>query len=116
MLSFARRLLIRLGYKVLSASNPQDAIKQVRGYPGEIHLLMTDVVMPGMSGRELRDALLQLRPGLRCLYISGYTGDAIAHRGILEKDINFLPKPFTREELATKLREILESSSSPSTD
>ncbi len=108
LLSFARRLLIKLGYKVLSASNPQDAIRQVRGFSGKIDLLMTDVVMPGMSGRELLDELLQLRPELRCLYISGYTGDVIAHRGILERDINFLAKPFTRDELAAKLREVLD--------
>ncbi len=75
---------------------------------GGIDLLLTDVVMPGMSGRELAQHLTREYPALKVLYMSGYTADVIAHRGILEQGVHFLSKPITRDELARKLREILD--------
>jgi signal transduction histidine kinase/ActR/RegA family two-component response regulator len=107
LLELSRMLLERLGYTVLPAGSPLEAIRLVGEYAGEIHLLLTDVMMPAMSGRDLLQRLGELRPGLRCLFMSGYTADAIAHHGILDKGIHFLQKPFTLEKLATKLRETL---------
>ena len=74
---------------------------------GKIHLLMTDVVMPGMNGRALSEQLLQAHPDVKCLFMSGYTEDVIAHHGILDQGLNFISKPFTKEALAEKLRTIL---------
>jgi YesN/AraC family two-component response regulator len=74
-----------------------------------IHLMITDVVMPGLSGKQLAAQLAETRPELKVLYISGYTSNVIAHRGILDADVQFLSKPFTREQLAGKVREILDS-------
>ena len=75
---------------------------------GPIHLLLTDVVMPGVSGRQLADQLVRLRPGIKVLYASGYTDDAIIHHGILEPGIAYLQKPFTRDALARTVREVLD--------
>jgi CheY-like chemotaxis protein len=74
---------------------------------GEIDLLVTDVVMPGLNGKELADHLRMLYPGLKVLFISGYTADVIAHRGVLDPGVAFLHKPFGQEELAQKVREVL---------
>jgi two-component system cell cycle sensor histidine kinase/response regulator CckA len=74
---------------------------------GPIHLLLTDVVMPGISGRELAERVGQIRPGIKILYMSGYTDQAVVHHGILESDAVLLQKPFTLVTLASKLREIL---------
>jgi two-component system, cell cycle sensor histidine kinase and response regulator CckA len=79
----------------------------VQEYTGEIHLIITDVVMPGMNGKELKERLQALRPGLRCLYISGYTADVIAQHGVIEEGLHFLQKPFTLQGLAEKIREVL---------
>jgi len=77
------------------------------GHPGPIHLLLTDVVIPGMNGRELSERLRELRPDLKVLFISGYAADVIAHRGVLDPDVAFLRKPFSSEGLAVKVREVL---------
>lgn len=98
-----------LGYKLLSAESPEVALTLAAGHPGDIHLLLTDVIMPGMNGRQLADRLLQVRPDVRCLFMSGYTADAIADRGVLDEDINFIQKPFTRDMLARKISEVLEA-------
>jgi len=107
LLKLTRRLLESLGYTVLAAENPAQALDLVKNSTEPIHLLVTDVVMPGMNGRELWSALAALRPGLKCLYVSGYTANVIAHHGVLEADVHFLPKPFSTETLAAKLREAL---------
>jgi len=101
------RLLRSLGYAVLSAGTPREAIALVDQHRGTIDLLVTDVVMPQMDGRALCAALRERRPGLRCLFISGYASDAITDRGMLGPDVQFLQKPFTLDVLARRIREVL---------
>ncbi|MFO1372450.1 MAG: GAF domain-containing protein [Candidatus Competibacteraceae bacterium] len=107
LLKLSTRLLERLGYTVLAAGGPNQALQLAEAHPGVIHLLMTDVIMPDMSGRDLWQRLSALRPGLKCLFMSGYTANVIAHHGVLDDGVHFLQKPFSREALATKLREAL---------
>jgi CheY-like chemotaxis protein len=107
ILNMARMMLERLGYRVLAASTAGEAIALARGEAGDIHLLMTDVVMPEMNGRDLARAVMQLRPGIARLFMSGYTADVIAHEGVLEEGVHFLQKPFTRAELARRVREAM---------
>jgi PAS domain S-box-containing protein len=107
LLELAARLLERLGYTVLAAGNPIQAIEMAETYAGTIHLLLTDVIMPEMSGRDLWQRLGALRPGLKCLFMSGYTANVIAHHGVLDAGVHFLQKPFSKQVLATKLREAL---------
>jgi CheY-like chemotaxis protein len=95
------------GYQLLEAANGTEALSLSERYPEPIHLLITDVVMPGMTGRELATRLLALRPSLRTLYTSGYTANAIAHEGVLDPGVAYLPKPFSRAQLAAKVREVL---------
>ncbi len=105
----ARRILELKGYKVITASNPTEAAQVCERYEGPIHLLLTDVVMPTMSGPQLAEHVAFLRPGLKVLYISGYTDNAIVPHGILEEGVQFLQKPFTRDSLTRKVREVLEA-------
>ena len=102
-------LLAKLGYTVLEAESAEQALAVAGARQGPIHLLMTDVVMPGASGRELARRLAQSRPETRVLYVSGYTDDAIVHHGMLEPGLNFLQKPFTPAGLARKVREVLDT-------
>jgi len=101
-------MLQRLGYNVLPAATPGEAIRLVEKDGSDIHLFITDVVMPEMNGRELADRLLELRPGLKHLFMSGYTADVIAHRGVLDEGVNFIQKPFSLKDLAVKIRYVLE--------
>ena len=101
-------MLQREGYTVVSAGTPGEAIRLANEHAGTIHLLMSDVVMPEMNGRELAKSILSLYPGVKCLFMSGYTADVIAHRGVLHESVNFIQKPFSRKELAGKLREVLD--------
>ena len=107
LLLMAKILIECLGYTVLCASSPFEAIKIAEEYKGEIHLLMTDVIMPGISGSDLQKQIGTLRPGIKCLFMSGYTADIISHNGILDKGVHFLQKPFTEEDLSAKLREAI---------
>ncbi|MEN6437836.1 MAG: PAS domain S-box protein [Syntrophobacter sp.] len=107
VLNLGKMILEIEGYNVLAARFPREAIQLSEALPGEIHLLVTDVVMPEMNGRELVERLGATRPGLRCLYMSGYTADVIAHRGILDEGINFIQKPFTRDDFTQKIARIL---------
>ncbi len=108
LLKLAKRMLERLGYTTVTAGSPAQAIELAAAYSGEIHLLMTDVVMPGMTGRETWKHLSGIRPGLKCLFMSGYTANVIAHQGVLDEGVHFLQKPFSEEALARKIREALE--------
>ena len=103
----SRRFLERRGYRVIEASSPLQALAIVDDLREDVDLLLTDVIMPGMSGRELADRLRELH-GLPVLFVSGYTDDAIIHTGVLEAGTHFLAKPFTAEQLATRVREILD--------
>ena len=107
--SLATRILSEQGYTMLEASNGIEALVIARAFPGEIHLVITDVVMPGMGGKALIAQLKEARPGIKALYISGYTDNAIVHHGILDSDVVFLQKPFTVESLARKVREVIDS-------
>jgi nitrogen-specific signal transduction histidine kinase len=95
------------GYRLLEAASGSEALSLCERYPEPIHLLITDVVMPGMTGRELAMRLLALRPSLKTLYTSGYTANTIAHEGVLDPGVAYLPKPFSPAQLAAKVREVL---------
>jgi CheY-like chemotaxis protein len=107
LLSLGASMLGNLGYTVITAGNPEEAIDLFREHGSAINLVMTDVIMPGMNGSELCDALKAIRPGLRVLYMSGYTADAILHRGIIDPGIHFLQKPFPLSDLARAVRAAL---------
>jgi PAS domain S-box-containing protein len=111
--SFTKAALKQYGYHVVEASDGDEAIALARQYSGELHLLLTDVVLPGMNGKELSAKLTALRPNLKVLFISGYTADVIAHRGVLDRGVAFLNKPFSPGELATKVRDVLAGRSGP---
>jgi two-component system cell cycle sensor histidine kinase/response regulator CckA len=108
ILKLGKRILKNLGYEVLSATSPIDAAGLAEAYAGEISLLITDVVMPEMNGRELSERLQKLYPGLQTLFMSGYTANVISHRGVLEDGVCFLPKPFSKKDMAVKVREALD--------
>ena len=97
-----------LGYHVLEAENGAHACEVAEKFHGEIHLLLTDVVMPGMSGRQLAGEILKARPSLKVLLMSGYAEEEIVPRDFPESELAFLPKPFTQDRLAAKVREVLE--------
>ncbi len=100
-------ILRRLGYRVLEAPGGREALALASAESGPIHLLITDVVMPRMTGRELAERLLAFRPDTRVLYMSGYTEDVIAHRGILDPGVKYIAKPFRPQELAARVRDLL---------
>jgi hypothetical protein len=104
----ARRLLARRGYTVLAASNADEALRIARDHQGEIHLLLTDVIMPGRSGKELAGDLADLREGIKVLYMSGYSHDLIVHEGVLEEGISLIEKPFAPDALLRKVRDGLD--------
>jgi CheY-like chemotaxis protein len=105
----AVRVLKMQGYKVLEASQGDDALRLCEEHNRPIQLMVTDVVMPGMDGRELTNRLMLLHPEIRVLYMSGYTDNIIVHHGILERGINYIQKPFTVGALAGKVREVLDN-------
>ncbi|MBI4484232.1 MAG: PAS domain S-box protein [Acidobacteria bacterium] len=104
-----RQTLEMNGYTVLEARHGPEALQICERHAGSIHLIVTDVIMPEMSGRELAYRLTQLRPGIKVLYLSGYTSDAIVHHGVLDQGVAFLQKPFTPDALARKVREVLDA-------
>jgi CheY-like chemotaxis protein len=102
-----REILQESGYQVLEAKHGQDALRVAEQHHGPIHLMLSDVVMPQMSGRELAEQLSPVRREMKVLYMSGYTDDAIVHHGVLDEGMAFIEKPFTPHALAHKLREVL---------
>ena len=107
-----RRILEKAGYRVLDAPGGDQAEAVLAAHQGAVDLLVTDVIMPGMSGPTLFERLVQQRPGLKVLYVSGYTADAIAHQGRLDPGVEFLQKPFTTASLNRRVRDVLEGRSS----
>jgi PAS domain S-box-containing protein len=108
MLNVIRDMLEKLGYTVLFSNKPTEALRQAKKYNAQIQLLITDLVMPEMNGRELARLVAEFNPGIKCLYASGYTANVIAHRGVLEEGVNFIQKPFSMQTLAAKVHEVLE--------
>ncbi len=108
ILSLGKAVLERCGYTVLAARTPKEALALAGQHEGPIHLLVTDVVMPEMNGKELTARVKESLPDIRVLYMSGYTSNAIIHRGVFEEDVHFLPKPFSVNSLAAKVREVLD--------
>jgi len=107
----SRHILELYGYTVLEARGPEEAIVKARQHDGPIHLLLTDVVMPGGGGRHVAEQLSAARPGVKVLYVSGYTDDAVVRYGVLHAEASFLQKPFTAVSLAAKVREVLDDTS-----
>ncbi|NLI82957.1 MAG: response regulator [Deltaproteobacteria bacterium] len=108
LLGIGTAMLRELGYTVLAAGSPGAAIQRAEMQDGPIHLMISDVIMPEMNGRELKRRLETVFPSLKCLFVSGYTANVIAHHGVLDEGIHFLQKPFSIQELAVKVREVLD--------
>jgi CheY-like chemotaxis protein len=107
VLSIVRVLLENAGFFVLCARSPAEALRQARTFPRRIRLLISDIVMPEMNGREMADLLRVSMPDLPCLFMSGYTAEAITRGGVLDRGVFFIEKPFTRASFHAKLREVL---------
>jgi CheY-like chemotaxis protein len=106
----ARRILGHAGYTVIEARGGDDALRLADAHAGKIDVLVTDLVMPGMSGKQLAERICQRRPGIEVVYMSGYVEEGIARHGVLDKDVRFLPKPFTRADLLARVTEALMTS------
>lgn len=102
------RILTGLGYSVLTASGGTEAIQTLEHYDGRVDLLVTDVVMPGMNGRDLSGQLLKIQPNMKVLFVSGYSEDVIAHHGVVDQKLNFIGKPYSAMSLGEKIRQVLE--------
>lgn len=109
LLNLGKAVLKHHGYRVLDATSPSDALKLVEEYKGNIDLLVTDVVMPEMNGRELAEKILEIKPDIKCLFMSGYATDMITNRGALPEGTHFIQKPFSTRELASKVKDIMEN-------
>lgn len=109
ILNLSKTMLERMGYTVLIASSPGEAVRLAEEHASEIHLLITDVVMPEMNGRELVDRIHTHHPDIKTLFMSGYTANVIAHRGILDQGVQFIHKPFSKQDLGLKVREALKA-------
>jgi two-component system, cell cycle sensor histidine kinase and response regulator CckA len=109
VLSYSLKMLKSLGYRVLTASSGEEALRIARECEGEIQLLMTDVILPGMNGRQIADKLTAQNPRLKVLFCSGYTENAIVHHGVLDPQLHFIGKPFDMPTLSRKIRFILDA-------
>ena len=108
ILDIGREILEGLGYTILIAKEPGHAVRLAEKHAGDIHLLITDVVMPEMNGKDLAERVTSIRPALKCLYMSGYTANVIAHHGLLDEGVSFISKPFSMRDLSAKVREVLD--------
>jgi CheY-like chemotaxis protein len=106
--NLAKRILSDVGYKVLAAASGGEALLICERYPGAVHLVLTDVVMPQMNGKDLAERLVKLYPTLRVLFMSGYTDDAIGDHGVLDPGTHFIAKPFNAADLTRVVREFLD--------
>jgi CheY-like chemotaxis protein len=104
----AERIFRERGYRVTATGEGKEALRAFAAAPDEIDIVVTDLIMPGMSGRELVQAIHQIRPNLKALFVSGYTEDEIIRRGLHDPDVAFLQKPFTADELADRVRTLLD--------
>ncbi len=109
ILDMTAKMIRQMGYTVLTASSPGDALRMARMHTGKIQLLITDVVMPEMNGRDLARKVTDLHPEIKRLFMSGYTADVIAHSGMINTGVHFLQKPFSGNELAAQIRSVLDS-------
>ncbi len=109
IIQIASMMLERWGYQILAASTPDAAIELARQHQGEIHLLISDVILPGMNGRELANRLIALHPDMKCMFMSGYTSDIIDSHGVFDTGVFFIQKPFNMEDLTSKVRQALDS-------
>lgn len=109
LLQLNHAMLRRMGYTVLAAGSPREAVNLAQTCKETIHLLITDVVMPEMNGRDLAGVIQTIQPGIRLLFMSGYTANVIAHHGVLDESVHFIQKPFSRKDLSEKIRQVLES-------
>ena len=105
--TYTKVALERYGYQVIEAASGKKALAAARRHSGQIHLLLTDVILPGMNGRVLAESLKELRPNLKVVFMSGYSADLIAHRGIIDAGVSYIVKPFSPNELAAKVRDVL---------
>lgn len=116
IMEMARTMLTALHYNVLVATDPEEALRLAENRDQAIDLLLTDVVMPRMNGRQLQENLISFRPELRCLFMSGYTADVIAHQGVLDEGLFFIQKPFSLQTLAARVRDVLDQVQGSSPD
>ncbi len=107
--AIAHEMLKHQGYTILLAENGKQALDMLQNHKGRVHLLLTDVIMPMMDGRALAKKATTYHPKIKVLYMSGYTDDVITPRGVLDEDVNFIPKPFTFKALSLKVRRLLDS-------
>ncbi len=107
LLSMTAEILRSCGYLVLAANSPGEALRIVKERNAGLNLLVTDVVMPEMNGRELARRVLAMQPGVKCIFMSGYTGNVIAQHGVLDEGVHFIQKPFSTRDLMMKVREAL---------
>lgn len=112
ILDLSKKMLESLGYTVIAKNSADKAIKAADEYEGKIHLLITNVLMPGTKGSDLADNVRNFYPAIKCLYMSGHSSDVIAHQGLMEEETNFIQKPFTIDKLAKNIRQILEQDAS----
>jgi CheY-like chemotaxis protein len=108
VLRMTKIMLERRGYHVITADGPDSAIELIQTKGSQIDLLMTDIIMPGMNGKDLADILVIFNPALKCLFMSGYTADIIANKGVLQKGVEFIQKPFSLFQLCSKVRKVLD--------
>jgi DNA-binding response OmpR family regulator len=108
VLEIVRQLLVTLGYRVLTAADGSAARAALGSEPGPVELMITDVIMPGINGRELYEELKRTRPALKVIYMSGYSSDVISTHGVLDSGVTLIRKPFSIQEISARVRQVLD--------